>query len=362
MAMTSANFTVGDLFRAVRGKSILTRDYALKHPGEYAVYSAALGGPLAFIDFHDYEGTYLSFTTNGYAGTTQILTGRFSVNADRALLVPREGIQTPDLRFLQHVIESALRPLAIGRRVEGKRNEYTKLSPDHAEAAFVTLPVTRKGDLDYDVMRHIGERLRRIDELRANLTARLADISAASVLIECEPPFEVVTLGDETLFRLSIGKRVLRSQVVSAGVPVFSANVRKPFGYLADADVDVSRDSLIWGIDGIFDWSLMPKGMDFVATDHCGRVEVLTNEIDPRYILHELRATKDKYGFDRVYRASLANIREVSARIPVRQDGSFDTERQRQLAVRYESVEQMRDAVATTLTTIVEAAVTPSLD
>ena len=63
----------------------------------------------------------------------------------------------------------------------------------------------------------------------------------------------------------------------------------------------------------------------------------------PKYLYYELRATRNQYGFDRTYRANLANIKQaVRIRIPVRPDGSFDTDAQAAIVQQYEQLEAVR--------------------
>lgn len=110
----------------------------------------------------------------------------------------------------------------------------------------------------------------------AMLTARLEALEAGGdVVIRCPEPFRIVGLGDLELFDLSIGNRVLRKEHVDDGIPVYSANVRRPFGCIAESNLtDFSAFSLIWGIDGVFDWNLIPAGQPFATTDHSGRLQL----------------------------------------------------------------------------------------
>jgi hypothetical protein len=40
----------------------------------------------AHIDTHNYSGKFLTWATNGFAGYVKVISGEFSINADRALL------------------------------------------------------------------------------------------------------------------------------------------------------------------------------------------------------------------------------------------------------------------------------------
>ena len=153
-----------------------------------------------------------------------------------------------------------------------------------------------------------------------------------------------MSLGDVYLFRTSIGKRVLIANTVDVGIPVYSANTRGTFGrgFMTQGLLTVvTNDSLIWGIDEDLNWNFVPAGHNFVPTDHCGRAEVLHPGLDPEYLLHELRATAEEHGFDRVYRAYLENVKSVGMRVPTDASGNFDLGRQRILAERYKAIETL---------------------
>ena len=116
-----------------------------------------------------------------------------------------------------------------------------------------------------------------------------------------------VSLGDSSLFELSIGKRVLRKDLVpqtKETIPVYSSNVRTPFGYVQQAKVvqDVSRPSIIWSIDGNLDFNLIPAEVSFDITDHTGRVQVHAGvSIDSRFLVHEMRYRINEQNMDRSF-------------------------------------------------------------
>jgi hypothetical protein len=336
-----------ELFSPGKGQSRYTRSYGESHPGPHPIYSASLNGPLTHADSYDLEGTFLTYTVNGYAGFVQIKSGKFSVNADRAVLLAKEDVVLPNLHYLAHVIEPVIRPLAIGRIVDGK-NEYTKVQWAKIKDSEIPLLVGADEALDYDAMEQVGERIRLAEQLQDDLVERATQIDESSVLVTCEEPFTDISLGDTELFRLSIGKRVLINETTDTGVPVYSANTRGTFGrgFVATKTlIDTTCDSLIWGIDEELNWNLIIRGSDFVPTDHCGRAEVLHSNLDAEYLLHELRATAEEHGFDRVYRANLENVKSIGMRIPTDSGGNFDLGRQRELAERYKTVEALKEKV-----------------
>ena len=183
------------------------------------------------------------------------------------------------------------------------------------------------------------------------LQSIVSDLQRTLALVGQQPettieqiPYREVGL-DVSVFELRIGKRRLRKNMRSEGVPVYSANSTEVFGFVEESDWEsFDRPALLWGIDGAFDWGYVPEGQPFVATDHCGVLYVKDEDILPRYLYHELQATKEVYGFDRTYRANLGNVSSVvKVRIPINDDGSYDLEAQRQIVAKYDNIQSFQN-------------------
>ena len=165
--------------------------------------------------------------------------------------------------------------------------------------------------------------------------------------IDMKIQYTEVSLNDSDLFTLMIGKRVKKIQCVDEGIPCISSNVNDVFGYIKESSLitDFDTPSLTWGIDGDFDWYLIPPNQPFHPTDHCGVLRIRSTDIDPEYLYYTLRATRDRYGFDRTYRANLDNIMKVSVGVPIRDDGTFDLDTQRKIASKYKEVKASQDRI-----------------
>jgi len=170
----------------------------------------------------------------------------------------------------------------------------------------------------------------------------------AEIIEKSVANFKRISLGDEKLFKLHIGKRVLKKDLVKSTkenlVPVFSANAIEPFGYISDNNCNESQyNSILWGIDGNFNFSVMPKGRKYITTDHCGVIDILTDSIVPDYLLFALYEEKRGNDFDRSFRASLTNIGKLKVRIPVCEDGKFDILEQQRIAADYRELNKRRE-------------------
>ena len=130
--------------------------------------------------------------------------------------------------------------------------------------------------------------------------------------------YPLVRLNALEKFELRIGRRVLASEISNDDeYPVFSANVREPFGYINRLLFnDFDKPSILWGIDGDWMVSYIEKEKPFFPTDHCGILRVLDSHIEPYYVSLVLEEIGLYYGFSRSYRASTERIASVQIPIP----------------------------------------------
>ncbi|BEG57443.1 hypothetical protein NHP21005_11310 [Helicobacter sp. NHP21005] len=130
--------------------------------------------------------------------------------------------------------------------------------------------------------------------------------------------WELVSLSDPQKFSLSIGKRILNSELNPQGkIPVYSANVSKPFGYSNQELLeDYNSDCVLWGIDGDWMTAYMPKDTPFYPTDHCGVLRPLDPNIKAKVLRYALYQAGQKKGFCRNLRASLQRVRDIKIPLP----------------------------------------------
>ena len=99
-------YSIEELCDISRGR-VMSKDYIAENTGEYPVYSSQTekNGELGRIDTFDFDGEYLTWTTDGAnAGTVFYRSGKFSItNVCGLLRVKREGLIT---KFLYYTLNS----------------------------------------------------------------------------------------------------------------------------------------------------------------------------------------------------------------------------------------------------------------
>lgn len=135
-----------------------------------------------------------------------------------------------------------------------------------------------------------------------------------------------VKLLDNQHFILAIGKRILNKDLVQDGtIPVYSANVFSPFGYVNHSTIsDFSSPSVLWGIDGEWMVNFLPSESVFCPTDHCGVLKVVSDDFNPHFVKFVLQKEGKKLGFSRSYRASIDRIERISIpKLPISIQNEF---------------------------------------
>lgn len=128
----------------------------------------------------------------------------------------------------------------------------------------------------------------------------------------------VLRLSDNSTFDVSIGKRLLKNEILSNGYyPVFSANVFEPFGYINTPLIeDFSVPSVLWGIDGDWMVNYMRAETPFYPTDHCGVLRVKNKAVNERYLAYVLEKEGRSFEFSRTKRASIDKIQNIKIQVP----------------------------------------------
>lgn len=162
------------VFDASKGRSKYTKKYGNSHPGPYPVYSASSKLPLTYIDTFDYNGNYLTWSTNGFAGTLLVLDRKFSVNGDRGVLIPKDGRTDINLSYMKYTLEPIFRELAKGRKGDNGEDEFTKLYPSMLSEIMVPIPVDTNGLISIVAQEEIADKYASIEQYKKEVVSKLS--------------------------------------------------------------------------------------------------------------------------------------------------------------------------------------------
>ncbi|MDE7293134.1 MAG: restriction endonuclease subunit S [Oscillospiraceae bacterium] len=176
-------YPLKELFVTVKGFSKYTKKYGNEHTGQYPVYSASSHTPLTLIDTFDYDGKYMTWSTNGFAGTILILNGKFSINGDRGILIPKDGRTDLDFDYMKFTLEPMFREMAKGRKGDKGEDEFTKLYPSMLDDVMIPVPVDKDGNIDLNAQQEIAVKYLSVEQCKKEIVEKLQALITQKVNI-----------------------------------------------------------------------------------------------------------------------------------------------------------------------------------
>lgn len=238
--------TLGEVATLSRGK-VYSKEYLRDNAGEYPVYSSqtANNGELGRICTYDYDGKYLTWTTDGaYAGTVFRREGRFSItnvcglisNVDKALSIDflyywlnkvakgyvYQGMGNPKLMSnVMETIEIPLPPLEIQKKIVECLDKFSALAAE--------------------LQAELQMRRKQYEYYRTQLLTPHSDCNSADNTDDAQ--WEWKTLGDVcTILR---GKRLTKSELsADEQYPVFHGGI-EPLGFYKECNREADTVMII---------------------------------------------------------------------------------------------------------------------
>lgn len=326
--------------------------------GDYPVYSSQTtnDGIMGYINTYDFEGEYVTWTTDGvYAGTCFYRNGKFNctnvcgtlkIKNTKEMLyyflkevlnlaTPSYVVKSANPKLMNNVMENIKipkPPLEIQKQIilecENIENEE-KIIKDliNAYESLIKAILAQCKICDFTDTKP-QTLINTINSLESNLSSINSNAKPSTqeldpnALLKSLPKipqngWDKISLNSPKI-DLQIGKRVLDNELRQNGkIPVYSANVRNPFGYI-DKEIlqNYDKDSVIWGIDGDWMVNFIPKNTPFYPTDHCGVLQVRQGEIKAKILQFSLENEGTKIGFSRDLRASISRIKDLKLPLP----------------------------------------------
>lgn len=354
-----------DFFVPVRGKSEYTKAYGNKNQGEYPVYSASNTKPLTSINHYDYDGTFMTWATNGFGGFIRILTGKFSINGDRGILNPKQPEKT-NIEYFRYVLQPILRNLAVGRKGEKGKNEFTKVPLAKVQRVKVPVPLDDKEELDISKQVELANKFNLVEGIKRNLETDFQKLERIQLYEPSKKKTKRILLGDKTLFKVDNGERIRKKDINKArgDIPVYSASYKdEALGYCSEQITKIvpnakkfSGSCITVNADGS-DYSAYLRRETFYANDVLNVITIIHPKIPPDYVLHMLRIILSSKGLSYSNKMYKDKLRHLEIEIPIKDNNEFDEKEQRRIAEKYSLIETVRNTLKEELQQIIKTSV-----
>ncbi len=328
--------TLKELFQFAKGKSLYTKKHGQNNKGNYPVYSASNIAPLTHINSYDYEGEYLTWATNGFAGYMKILNGKFSINGDRGIMIPKRD----DIRidYVKIILEPKLREIAKGRKGEKGKDEFTKLYISMIEPLKIKMPfekssnkISKEYQDEIINKRNIENQFK---EMIANNKDKINLSNLDNISINKSKKMKIYEIFD---IEKGLSKYTNKYFVNNKGeFPVYSSQTKDNGEIARINSYDYDCDCLTWTTDGVYAGTVFIRSGKFSMTTHCGALILKRNyigKIDLNYVYSILSINLKKYANGEMNKRVTVNIiKDITIDIPVDEYGNEDIEAQKHYA------------------------------
>jgi len=347
--LTYSTFKLKDLFSIERGKSKYTKKYGNQNKGEYPVYSASNNAPLTHINTFDYDGEFLTWATNGFAGYIKLLNGKFSFNADRGLLKPLKD--KVNITYVKNIIEPILRDLAKGRKGEKGQDEFTKVYPSMIEDVEIKMPIDGNGELDIDSQNSIVEKILFTEEIKSKIESYKTQLNDLIIQFDQEYQYENILISK--IFDLPAIKGLTKTFINKnkGEIPVYGGKVEEiPIGYVSDnlKTLKYFENCLAWNREGSVGYVFF-HNHKFTTNDH-HRPLVLKkeyeNKINLEYSRYAIEETLLSQGFKWSKTASKEKVAKLTFKLPVSTSKKIDVDSQNEIAIKLKKTEAIKHAIS----------------
>ncbi len=348
-----------DIFAIEKGKAKYTKKYGQQNKGEYPVYSASNNAPLTYINTYDYDGCFMTWATNGFAGYIKVIEGKFSFNADRGLLKPiKENI---NLVYVKNILEPKLRGLAKGRKGEDGKDEFTKVYPSMIENIEIKMPVDKNGNFDVKVQKEIVSQIIYVEEIKSQIKEYKNQIDTLNIEIDNDFEYREVLVSDKNYFKLQRGKRITKTTIEKnkGKIPVYSSSKieKKALGfisekYLKDNGFQVqTKPAILFNLDGSVGYCFLRTDKKYFFIDVVASLVPVVENINLTFLLYELQKEIKKTGADYKSKLYFNKIKdyELTIKIPVKSNGDFDLDAQTEIANKYKKIEEIKKLIVSEL-------------
>ena len=298
---------LGSLAILRRGR-VMSKSYFIDNAGDYPVYSSQTvnNGMIGRIDTFDFDGEYISWTTDGAnAGTVFHRTGKFSItNVCGSIKINDES--KLNYKFLFYWLS-----------IEAQKHVYSgmgnpKLMSHQVEKIPVPIPCPDNPKKSLEIQAEIVRILDTFTELTSELTSELNarkkqyNYYRDQLLSFEEGQAEWKTLSEVT--DLTRGKRLVKSQLEKQGEYAVYQNSMTPLGYYHEFNVEADTTFVICaGAAGEIGYS----GVDFWAADDVHFLAIDRSKLNSKFLFHSLLIQKHKI-FSQVRRASIPRLSRTS--------------------------------------------------
>ncbi len=341
---------IGDLFKFPPTNTKLTRKFCRENDGDVPVHgcskheSSIIGQIRDNIQGIKYYEDCIGWNRNGvHVGRVFVHKHRFATNDDhRVMLLKNEYGKLMNLDYLRWQLE---RKFLTSGFLYSNKCGVAKIRD-----LTIPIPVDNTGNYSLDDQTYLLGKIDQIEEVKSKLSMIKDEIESASVDFEIGDNF--VEENITKFFKCHKGSAKYTLNYIrthSGSYPVYSSKTTDE-GVIGCIDTyDYDSECITWTTDGIYAGTVFYRNGKFSITTHCGVLLLkgdYEDQIDIGYIHRYLSKTLKDYAIgEGNKRVTLSILKQAILKIPIKDDGEYDIDKQREICKKYEAIDEVKNNI-----------------
>jgi len=345
--MKFKSVSLSEIFEFPKISAGITKNFIHNNKGNIPVYGSQKNGqPIGFIKdslkIRYFENCF-GWNRNGSVGYVFYHNHKFATTDDhRPMCIKPNLINSLDINFLKFIIQDTIFSNGFGW---GNKAGVEKL-----KLLYINIPVKDNNDFDITIQKSIAKKYQTICDLQIKAEDYFKTLTQSTIGLELNRNNSNKLIDLKDLFNFIKGNAGYTRKYFQSHTgeyPVYSGQTSN-YGKIANIDTydfDTNNEKwLTWTTDGIYAGTVFARNGKFSMTTHCGLMKQkpkFPNNIDIEYLQHLLNKILPNYAVgDQNRRVTKEIISNISIEIPTKENGEFDLEEQKQIAKKYNKIEE----------------------
>lgn len=359
--------TIDEICSIAKRNGSLTMEAINKMPGQFPVYAASVGIAIGYINsyINDEPAIIIPTAGNGTAGKPYVVTDKFyTIGANAVGFIPVENI---DINYLFFQLKNILSSLVKGE-------SFKNISQGMIKKIKIIIPIKDDKSFDLEEQQRLAGIYYEIERQRQNLLSRIYEVQELLIRIDKEDGIEYKDVPLNSLITHHNGDASYTKtwcQKHKGAYPIYSANNLEPIAYVDTFDYD--GEYLTYSKNGCAGYITIMSDRFSINGDRCvmsindqyiGKVNLLYL----KYYLEPIFRKNKKgrlgaFGKNEFTKLNSTMIKglNITIPIPLASDGSYDLEKQREIAERYKQIDEIKQGLIDKIIRLTSISVVPEI-
>lgn len=328
------------------GKRLLKKDLFKNRDNQKATipaYSANVFTPFGYVEetnISNFDNPYILWGIDGDFDLVYKAKGEIFASTDHC----------GTIEVLDKNIDSEYLLIALYLKIfESKFDRGLRANLVNVKRLEINIPIDKNGGFDLNLQKELVNQNHKIKNIQNNIRNLKEKIETANVKFNEKFNSKEEKIGNIFDFPETNSKITKAFCIANKGdIPVYASSKSETstLGYIKDKlnNVKYYENCLSWNRNGSVGYVFIRNHLFATNEDHRAMIikEDFKNSLDKKYLKYEIEKKLFLNGFSFLDKCGVSKIKKVVIKIPVAKKGNFDLEKQKDIAQKYEEIENLK--------------------